>query len=331
MASWDVIVVGGGPAGLMAACRAAERGRNTLLLEKRRQTGSKILLSGGTRCNLTHATDRRGIVRGVRPAGPIPPFGRWPPWDRKNSSTCSRPREWPPRSRPAARSFLARAGPPTSWPRLLARLRADRVHIGSGRAGRRNPPPGRGLRRDHIAADTFCPVAGPGHRRPVVSGQRLDRRRLSLGRRAGPHDRHAAARPGADHHARRRGAGPARHHDARCAGKVLEPLGDSAGGRGAWPNSEARSCSPISALSGPAVLDVSRAVSGHAQRPLVAAAVRFPAGDEPGVTGVGIAGAVPRGRQTTGRGNPGRSAAAAIGRGCCRAGRPRPRIAGPPS
>jgi len=62
MSSWDVIVVGGGAAGLVAACRAAERGRKTLLLEKRRQPGSKILLSGGTRCNLTHATDRRGIA-----------------------------------------------------------------------------------------------------------------------------------------------------------------------------------------------------------------------------------------------------------------------------
>ena len=54
--------MGGGPAGLMAACRAAERGRKTLLLEKRPPAGAKILLSGGTRCNLTHATDRRGIV-----------------------------------------------------------------------------------------------------------------------------------------------------------------------------------------------------------------------------------------------------------------------------
>ena len=54
--------MGGGAAGLVAACRAAERGRKTLLLEKGRQPGCKILLSGGTRCNLTHATDRRGIA-----------------------------------------------------------------------------------------------------------------------------------------------------------------------------------------------------------------------------------------------------------------------------
>lgn len=60
---WEVVVVGAGPAGLVAAFRAAERGCRTLLVEKNRKPGVKILMSGGTRCNLTHATDERGIVR----------------------------------------------------------------------------------------------------------------------------------------------------------------------------------------------------------------------------------------------------------------------------
>ncbi len=59
---WDVVVVGAGAAGLLAATRAAERGRPTLLLEKNRKPGVKILMSGGTRCNLTHDTDALGIV-----------------------------------------------------------------------------------------------------------------------------------------------------------------------------------------------------------------------------------------------------------------------------
>src|SRR3954471_3045446 len=62
-AFWDVVVVGAGAAGLVAAARAAERGRKTLLLEKNRRPGVKILMSGGTRCNLTHATDKWGIVK----------------------------------------------------------------------------------------------------------------------------------------------------------------------------------------------------------------------------------------------------------------------------
>jgi predicted Rossmann fold flavoprotein len=60
--TWDVIVVGAGAAGLMAASRAADTGSRVLLLEKNRRPGVKILMSGGTRCNITHATDNRGIV-----------------------------------------------------------------------------------------------------------------------------------------------------------------------------------------------------------------------------------------------------------------------------
>src|SRR5438874_8633908 len=66
---WDVIVVGAGAAGLMAAIRAAELGRRVLLLEKNRKPGVKILMSGGTRCNLTHDCDQRGIVEAYGPPG----------------------------------------------------------------------------------------------------------------------------------------------------------------------------------------------------------------------------------------------------------------------
>src|SRR5437764_383660 len=66
---WDIVVLGAGAAGLLAATRAAERGKRTLLLEKNRRPGVKILMSGGTRCNLTHATDNRGIVEAFGPPG----------------------------------------------------------------------------------------------------------------------------------------------------------------------------------------------------------------------------------------------------------------------
>ncbi len=59
---FDLIIVGGGAAGLLAAARSAECGCRTLLLEKNDQVGVKILMSGGTRCNITHATDHRGIA-----------------------------------------------------------------------------------------------------------------------------------------------------------------------------------------------------------------------------------------------------------------------------
>jgi len=52
---YDVIVIGGGPAGMMAAGRAAERGARVLLLEKNRTLGQKLLITGGGRCNVTNA------------------------------------------------------------------------------------------------------------------------------------------------------------------------------------------------------------------------------------------------------------------------------------
>src|SRR3989344_5580918 len=52
---WDVIVAGGGAAGLMAAGRVAERGKRVLLLEKNKHLGEKLKISGGGRCNITNA------------------------------------------------------------------------------------------------------------------------------------------------------------------------------------------------------------------------------------------------------------------------------------
>lgn len=51
---WDIVVIGGGPAGMIAAGRAAERGRSVLLIEKNSTLGNKLLITGGGRCNLTN-------------------------------------------------------------------------------------------------------------------------------------------------------------------------------------------------------------------------------------------------------------------------------------
>ncbi len=52
---FDVIVVGGGPAGMMAAGRAAELGAKVALIEKNNLLGKKLLITGGGRCNITNA------------------------------------------------------------------------------------------------------------------------------------------------------------------------------------------------------------------------------------------------------------------------------------
>ncbi len=51
---WDVVVIGGGPAGMMAAGRAGARGKKVLLLEKNTVLGKKLLITGGGRCNITN-------------------------------------------------------------------------------------------------------------------------------------------------------------------------------------------------------------------------------------------------------------------------------------
>lgn len=58
----DVIVVGAGAAGLWATGTAASRGLKVLLIEKNKKLGVKILMSGGTRCNITHDTSWRGVA-----------------------------------------------------------------------------------------------------------------------------------------------------------------------------------------------------------------------------------------------------------------------------
>ncbi|HSQ56449.1 MAG TPA: NAD(P)/FAD-dependent oxidoreductase, partial [Gemmata sp.] len=68
-ADFDAVIVGAGAAGLMAAIHAAERGRRVLLLEKGKKPGVKILMSGGTRCNITHDCDARGIIAAFGPNG----------------------------------------------------------------------------------------------------------------------------------------------------------------------------------------------------------------------------------------------------------------------
>ncbi|MBR5155323.1 MAG: NAD(P)/FAD-dependent oxidoreductase [Clostridia bacterium] len=53
----DVIVIGGGAAGLMAAGTAATRGKSVILIEKNRILGKKLLITGKGRCNITNACD----------------------------------------------------------------------------------------------------------------------------------------------------------------------------------------------------------------------------------------------------------------------------------
>jgi predicted Rossmann fold flavoprotein len=54
MRRYDVVIIGGGAAGLMCAIEAGKRGRRVLVIERSGQIGKKILISGGGRCNFTN-------------------------------------------------------------------------------------------------------------------------------------------------------------------------------------------------------------------------------------------------------------------------------------
>jgi predicted Rossmann fold flavoprotein len=76
-----VCVVGAGAAGLWAAAAAARRGADVLVLEKTPRVGTKILASGGSRCNLTTTLDARSAARWFGPAERfvLPGFRALPP------------------------------------------------------------------------------------------------------------------------------------------------------------------------------------------------------------------------------------------------------------
>ena len=77
---WDVVVIGGGASGMMAAGRAGEMGARVLLLEKNEGLGKKLLITGGGRCNVTNAElDTRKFLAKFTESGKYlhSPFSQW--------------------------------------------------------------------------------------------------------------------------------------------------------------------------------------------------------------------------------------------------------------
>ncbi|WP_174729347.1 NAD(P)/FAD-dependent oxidoreductase [Mesobacillus harenae] len=62
---YDVIVIGGGPSGLMAAIAAGEQGAKVLLIDKGSKLGRKLAISGGGRCNVTNRLPVEEIIKHI--------------------------------------------------------------------------------------------------------------------------------------------------------------------------------------------------------------------------------------------------------------------------
>ncbi|MFD1362308.1 BaiN/RdsA family NAD(P)/FAD-dependent oxidoreductase [Lentibacillus salinarum] len=63
--TYDVVVIGGGPSGLMASIAAAENDAKTLLLEKGKKLGKKLAISGGGRCNVTNRLPAEDVIKHI--------------------------------------------------------------------------------------------------------------------------------------------------------------------------------------------------------------------------------------------------------------------------
>src|SRR5271169_4308547 len=79
--SFDVVVLGGGAAGLMCAIEAGKRGRSVAVLEHTDRPGKKILISGGGRCNFTNLNAGPENYLSQQPDFCKSALARYTPWD----------------------------------------------------------------------------------------------------------------------------------------------------------------------------------------------------------------------------------------------------------
>ena len=81
MADWDVLVLGAGAAGLMAAIEAARRGRHVLIIDHAKAAAEKIRISGGGRCNFTNLGIHADRFLGRNPRFALSALKRFTQWD----------------------------------------------------------------------------------------------------------------------------------------------------------------------------------------------------------------------------------------------------------
>lgn len=126
---WDVIVIGGGPAGMMSAGRAAERGKKVLLIEKNDTLGKKLLITGGGRCNVTNAElNNRKLLEKFRDNGKFL-FSPFSEWSVQNTLDFFNTRNMPTKEEAEKRVFPVSNKSQSVWDVLVKYIKDNNVTI----------------------------------------------------------------------------------------------------------------------------------------------------------------------------------------------------------
>ncbi len=127
--TWDVVVIGGGPAGMMAAGRAAELGARVILLEKNKSVGKKLLITGGGRCNVTNAErDTKKFLSKFSDSGKFL-FSPFSEWGVAETLTFFHSRGMPTKEEAEQRVFPLSNTAQSVWDVLVAYMAAHQVTI----------------------------------------------------------------------------------------------------------------------------------------------------------------------------------------------------------
>lgn len=126
---WDLVVIGGGPAGMMAAGRAAERGARVLLIEKNDSLGKKLLITGGGRCNVTNAElDTRTLLAKFKDSDKYL-FSAFSQWSVQETLDFFHGRNMPTKVEALQRVFPASNTAQSVWDVLVEYLKQGKVTV----------------------------------------------------------------------------------------------------------------------------------------------------------------------------------------------------------
>jgi predicted Rossmann fold flavoprotein len=126
---FDTIVIGGGPAGMMAAGRAAELGARVLLIEKNETLGKKLLITGGGRCNVTNAEfDNRKFLDKFKDQGKFL-FSAFSEWNVQNTLDFFHKRVMPTKVENELRVFPVSNKAQSVWDVLVTYLKSGKVTV----------------------------------------------------------------------------------------------------------------------------------------------------------------------------------------------------------